>query len=753
MAHSRLARFTAYVLIVSMLAGCMHLDKNLHYLGDADLQYYKNHAAAIEYPSVDTTTPQEVTASEEPHTLRNRSDDQPWDMTLSEALHTALANNRIIRTRGQFQGQTAVDNLAASVYDPAIQETGVLFGGRGIEAALSDFDAQFTTSMIWGRDEQVQNNAFIAGGLLPGNTLKEESGVFNSSLQKAFGYGGSLNLANDWIYSGRNNPGQLFKSAFMGNVRAEYRQPLWAGAGTEFTRIAGPLNPNFRGITGVSQGVVIARINNDISLADFETNVQNMVKDVEDLYWELYLSYQVYRTAVVARNSALKTWRDAEATDRAGGIEGFDKSDVPQARDQYFARKADAETALNDIYARETELRRIIGLPVNDGRVIRPVDEPTKAPFLPDWRTCLSEALTLQPGLRKQKWQIKSLELQHLAAQSLTKPQLDFVSAYKINGFGDHLFGLEDDDGVTAQGLHSAYETITQGDQTGWNLGFVFSMPLGFRSARAQVRNYELRLLKSREVLATMELDTAHSVATAFQGLAAFHATAESNLNRQIAARERVDILEKQRLGGVLKADLVLRAQASLAEAERAYYTSLVRYNQAIIDLHFRKGTILSHDGIYLAEDEWTSEAYREAYRRAYARSHAFNADAVLDTQPGEFVLPNGGSTEVLLNAPPAADGPEPAPQPVPPAPAADDDVPSPGDVPTGATTLPKASASAGASRTSKPVLPLEPGSTSESLKRRGSRAPDLSRLDAGPFQDGLDRFLPAAGMFGATQR
>ena len=56
----------------------------------------------------------------------------------------------------------------------------------------------------------------------------------------------------------------MFPSAYRGNVQAQYRHPLLAGSGTEFTRIAGPINPNFGAITGVSQGVLIARINNDI---------------------------------------------------------------------------------------------------------------------------------------------------------------------------------------------------------------------------------------------------------------------------------------------------------------------------------------------------------------------------------------------------------------------------------------------------------------------------------------------------------
>ena len=88
---------------------------------------------------------------------------------------------------------------------------------------------------------------------------------------------------------------RLFGSVYTGNVQAQFTQPLLAGSGVEFNRIAGPINNNPQRVSGVSQGVVIARINNDISIADFEASVRNLLKDVEDLYWELALAYRSLR--------------------------------------------------------------------------------------------------------------------------------------------------------------------------------------------------------------------------------------------------------------------------------------------------------------------------------------------------------------------------------------------------------------------------------------------------------------------------
>jgi len=681
-----LTRRLAVVVLACALWGCHRERHEVHYIGrdNPDLEYYKHVATQIDQPCLCTDTPEEVQFTEPPRRIRDRRKDEIWDMPLVEALHTAMANSQIIRERGQFLSPTnrllTSPNGNPSIYDPAIQESGVLFGVRGVEAALADFDTLFTTSTIWGRDEQVSNNPAAFGGIAAGATRVAETAAFNARLEKVFATGALLAVNHNWDYQLSNNPGQLFPSSYTGSLGVEYRHPLWSGAGVDYTRIAGParLNQNLRGVTGVSQGVVIARINNDITLADFEAAVRNLLKDAEDLYWELALAYRVYDSEIVARNSALRTWREVKARADAGA-EGGSGAEEAQARDNYYETRARAENALTDLFTREGELRRLLGLPVNDGRVIRPIDEPMQGEFLPDWHMSLVEALTQRVELRRQKWNIKSFELQVLAARNLTNPRLDFVSSYNVNGFGDDLIHYNDNDGSTLQGFRSAYGTLTQGDQTGWSLGFEFSMPIGFRAANTQVRNLELQLAKARAILAAQELEVSHELAHAFRELDRFYQTAITNFNRRRAAVRRVEAYEAEFEAGRTNIDLVLRSQISLAQAEVAYFQSLMEYNKAIAALHYRKGTLLEHNQVYLAEGEWTPDAYNDAMQRARARAYALPADYCLHTEPPEFATQHigvGGMAMPGLEEVPVDSELSPVPDaersysPVPPAPA-----------------------------------------------------------------------------------
>lgn len=732
-------------LTAAALSGCFKSKRPLHYLGDKDLAYYRDVATQVAMPVSDQPPAGNAVGAAAPRTLREMKQDEVWELSIAEALHTALKNNAIIRsdTSGSAASVLGNPNNAPSIYDPSIQETGVLFGGRGVEAALSDFDAQLSTSMVWSRDETVQNSPFSLG--TPGATLITEAtngqyvglpGGFNSQIQKRLATGGTVGLRHNWQYSGVNSSSPLFMSAYTGQTGINFRQPLWAGSGVEFTRIAGPVSEGFTGITGVSQGVVIARINNDITVADFEASVRNMLLDVEKAYWDLYLAYRVYDTSVTARNSALRSWREAKAKLDIGGARNFKPADEAQARDRYFETRTQAETSLSAIYEFELRLRRLMGLPVNDCRVIRPSDEPTTAEFTPDWCLSLAESLTRRVELRKQKWSIRSLELQLRAARSLTSPSLAFASEYHVNAFGDKLLEYDDDDQAgTAQGLNSAYETLTQGDQTGWTLGLEFSMPIGFRSARTQVRNYELRVAKAREALAAQELEVSHELAAALQKLSRTYVTAGTNFNRRQAALRRVELFEAELQAGTATLDLVLRAQASLATAENAYYNSLTEYNKAIVEYYYAAGKLLEYDNVKLAEGGWEPEAYDQALERAWERTHAFD-NPLLKTEPEEFVLP-GFDHHVEMPGHPAADlpiegilpgdGPE-----LPPAPGEAAPAPAAGDLPPAddsAVPAPMPPNSADPFPTSKPAAPNE----ARSLPLPGEKAPALPDVPQAP--------------------
>jgi outer membrane protein TolC len=606
----------ALLCAMGLCSGCRLFDHVLPEPAYDSAGYYLQHAGRISYPSVAQSTPQEAYALD-PRRLRNDREDVVWDLTLMEALSEAMKHSEIIRSSGQFlaSGSALLNRPEAvpSSYDPAIQESGVLYGQRGFAAALSEFDPQVSASILTGKNATISNNGFITGGVNPGDTFQQDSGDFSLGVQKRLMSGGIFNLGHDWNYS-YDNSDRLFNSVYTGAVRAEFRQPLLAGAGTEYNQIAGPISEQLQGVTGVGQGIVIARINNDITLAELEIAVAGLLRDVETTYWRLALAYQTLSAEETARDEAERAWKRVQVLVDAGDLGTADEA---AARETFLRLSGRADEARNNLYAVEAELRRLMGLAVNDGRVIRATDEPTEVEVTPDWGSALLDALARRPELKRQKWSIKSLELQLRAARQLTRPRLDFVSSGRINGFGDDLLGSS-----TAYPdappfpppapttLGNAYDVLGRANQTGWNVGLQFSMPVCLRYAHSQVRNFELRLQKARAALATQEIEISHELAAAFRDLDRGWLAMQTAKSRWNATKERLAALqmEFQSEPTRVPVERILAAHEAVALAEIEYSTSVAEYNIALADVQYRSGKLLQYNSVHLTDAPPTQE-------------------------------------------------------------------------------------------------------------------------------------------------
>lgn len=671
---------TAMALVLAALAGCQPQEPFYLKHVDGDLSYYKGVATEIEYPDIDADRLDDVSGAERPFSLDNRDAKDIWGLTLEEAVSTALKNNKVMRNiGGQIQGPPDFilrnPELAPTIYDPALAESNPR---TGTEAALSAFDAQFASSLSWQRTNAPQNinPSFSALGLYA-DVSAHDIGAFQTQLSKVAATGGQFSLSHIVDYdkdrfSYLSNTPYAYPSDWNVKLVAEWRQPLLQGAGTQFNRIAGP-----GAQVGFYNGVVLARINTDIALADFEASVRNLVSDVETAYWELYFQYRSLDAVIAGRDSALSTWRKIYTLYRVGG-KGGEAEKEAQAREQYYLFRSTAERSLNELYTAEAKLRYLLGLAATDGRLIRPMDEPTTAKVVFDWYEMLNEGLARSVELREQKWIVKRRELELIAAKNFLLPKLDFDAQYRFLGLGNDLFPGPNDSGSDFHNRDSnAYQSMTNGRFQEWQVGFQASMPIGFRRELAGVRNAELQVAKERTKLQEGELELSHQLAFAMRDLETNHVLSQTDFNRRIAAQRQVEAVAAAYENDTVTLDVLLKAQQQLAQAESAYYRALVDYNKSITQVHFRKGSLLEYNGVYLAEGPWPGKAYFDARRRARAREastyldYGFTQPRVIsrgpiEQQAGEGALDQGSPTDAAPTPAPMSAEPLLTPTPEP---------------------------------------------------------------------------------------
>jgi outer membrane protein TolC len=403
---------------------------------------------------------------------------------------------------------------------------------------------------------------------------------------------------------------------------------LLQGAGVAYNRIAGP-----GAIPGFDNGVMVARINTDIALADFEAGVRNLVWDVEVAYWELYYAYRNLDAMAHGRDAALDTWRKVYAK-HVIGARGGELSEVSQARAQYYLFESELQVALDSLYAAERKLRYVMGLAPTDDRLFRPVDKPTTAEWPFAYADLHAETLTRSVELRRQRWNVKLRQLRLISAKNYLLPRLDLSGTYRFLGMGDDLLESTGGTGDFTQFGSNAYQSMTGGDFQEGSLSLNFEMPLGFRKEMAGVKHAQLNLLREKARLQDLELEVVHQLQSAVAELDRHLSLTRLSWQRRVAAQKQLEAVEQQweiginRPGGSnVMIDLLLESQRQRVQAESAYFRSLIDYNMAIAQVHFRKNSLLEYDGVYLTEGPWPGKAYFDARRRARAR----DASAYLD--------------------------------------------------------------------------------------------------------------------------
>ncbi len=381
------------------------------------------------------------------------------------------------------------------------------------------------------------------------NELSQDLFFFNSQIQKRAATGTLLTYRNNLDYEESNITSNQFFNTWNANIETEVRQPLLQNAGLDYNRIAGP-----SGVPGQPNGVLIARVNTDISLADFEVGVRDLVSNVENAYWDLYFAYRDLDAKVAARNTALESWRKVYSfyIARRKGGEAFREA---EAREQYFRFQEEVQNSLTGrlvegtqtnngssggsfratggVHVAERRLRLLLGVPINDGQLLRPADEPSLARVVFDWNEVTAEALVRRTELRRQRWMIKRGELALLAARNYLKPQLDAVGLYRFRGFGDDLLPENE---FPAE-FDSTFDNLFSGDNQEWQLGLEFSMPFGFRRGHAAVRNAQIVLSRERAVLREQERDVMLGLSNAVAEVDRAWGVAQTAFNRRRAAR------------------------------------------------------------------------------------------------------------------------------------------------------------------------------------------------------------------------
>ncbi len=528
-------------------------------------------------------------------------------MTLADCIREALATSHVMRDLGGSLVRSP--GSVNTNLDPALVFTDPRIGE---EAALSAFDANFFVNNYFERNDRGLNNQFFGTN----GSFKQDLNTTQAGVNKRSATGGLFSFRNVTVYDRNNQLSNRFPfDSWETYVEGEARQPLLQGAGTEFNRIAGP-----RAFPGELNGVLLARVRTDVSLVNFQRSVRDLLAEVENTYWDLYYSYRDLEARIAVRDIAEETLSKMPT-------EAFSTGKIAQAREQVYRFQSEVIDAINGrpiegtrtyngssggtfrsnggLRISERKLRLMVGLPINDGRIIRPVDAPASAPVIYDWSGSIGEALVNREELREQKWVIKQRELELTANRNFLKPQLDVISRYRFRGFGEELLGPE-----------SANSSLFAGQYQEWQVGLEYNMPVGFRRAHAAVQHSRLALSREVEILKEQERYVHFGLSNAINEAKRSHENMLLQRKRLDSIVVQLNAIEAKPDSEKAELDVRLETHRRLLDARLRYHQAEVEYALALRNVNYEKGTLLNYCNVNLTEAFTNPKALLDASER-----------------------------------------------------------------------------------------------------------------------------------------
>jgi hypothetical protein len=269
----------------------------------------------------------------------------------------------------------------------------------------------------------------------------------------------------------------------------------------------------------------------------------------------------------------------------------------------------------------ERKLRLLMGLPINDGKLVRPIDKPTVAKVDYDYQFLVQEALNGREELRRQRWVIKQRELELIGHRNFLKPQLDLVNTFRLRGMGGSGTNLPGFGQLTGSG--SAVSSMFNGDFPEWQVGIEYLAPVGFRRGNSAVRYSQLALAKEVDILREQERGVHLGISNAVNETKRAYELVDLQKQRREQIETQLDALQKKlnEEQSETALDVVLETQRRLLDATIRYHQAEIEYVLSIRNVNLEKGSLLQYCNVYINEAATSQDAISDAVQRVAMQS------------------------------------------------------------------------------------------------------------------------------------
>ncbi len=415
-----------------------------------------------------------------------------------------------------------------------------------------------------------------------------ESDAYNTQVRVAQGF--DFGLTYEFGYNfGRSTSNSLFTNlnpAWNNTLGFAFAQPLLRGRGKE----------------AAGAQLLLARANASVSEEAFRTQVNTILFNVVQAYWELVFAERNLAVAEQSLGLAEEQLGRTRAQVEVGMLAPVEETQaevaVAQRRNDVIVARNGFENAADDLRA----LLKADALPAGWETELDPTEAPEIAIEQVDVGTALETAMANRPEVATARAQIAARGVEVAAANNALLPSLDVVGGLSYNGIGGNEILTEGFPPVVIGEIEGGYgDAVSQlfsFDFPTWRIGANFSLILGNNTAKGNYAQATLAEDKAKTELDRVEQQTTLEVRQAVRAVAdAGELVTSTRATRELAELQLS--IEQDRFDVGMSTNFeVLSFQDDLARAQVQELRAMIDYRRARAALARVTGAIATTYGM-----------------------------------------------------------------------------------------------------------------------------------------------------------
>jgi outer membrane protein TolC len=461
-----------------------------------------------------------------------------------------------------------------------LQRVTVDTSGMDLDLTQARFEPVVTSEVGFrSADQEPSNN--LQGEA--GQTFTQESGQFNTSLDKNYDFGLGLRVSFNNNFSESDS-----QDAFPGKF---YGSGLTLSATQELLRGFSLDKEVYK------RDEYVARANVNIAREDLALAVDRIAQQTENAYWDLVLAIENLKVAEQSLELAKELYRQNKVKIEVGTLAPIELVNTE-------ATVAERERAIvsseNTLRAAEDALKKVMNLPPSEWRYHIEPTEPLKVHFLEtELDSAMEEAKKHRPEITKEALEREKALLEIKFQKNQQLPQLSVSGSYNTNGTdisdvapideNDPTAGFEI---IEASSLSDAWDEVIGNDFPGWSVSLNLSWTPWNKAAK-------LNSAKARASLRSSELRNQQNLINIYEEVRSAVRDLEAN-NKSIKASEKTLRFREENLkaeeqkfqNGLSTNYRVAEVQDELAQARSQLISSKVDYLKSVASYYKALGTL-----------------------------------------------------------------------------------------------------------------------------------------------------------------